>query len=101
MDAHETDPLIDVYLRLRADDRLDGSHVSIDRDRRGEETVTIAPDWVEGPVLAGILEIARECEVEVALTGDGLRLAAHTNATSRGVSDVKRVLREHAEPDPD
>jgi hypothetical protein len=71
---------------------ISGSHLSLDRDSHGEETVNLSPDWVEGAVIAEILAIARRHEMEVVLTKDGLRLAPYTDGTSLGVQRVKRVL---------
>lgn len=91
--------LVVAYERLSAHSGLVGSHVSLDRDRRGNESVNIVPDWIEAKPLAHILEVARELELDVALTGDGLRLAAFTDGLTRGVADVKRTLAGEAEDD--
>jgi hypothetical protein len=82
----------ELYERLVALEGLDGSHVSVDRDMHGEESVNVSPDWIEGAALAEVLALAREAEVEVALTKSGLRLASHTSPTSLGVKRVKDVL---------
>jgi hypothetical protein len=86
--------LIGAYERLRQRDDLLGSHLSIDRDSAGEEYVQIAPDWIEGPVLLDILKIAREFELVVTLTKNGLRIDHPTNETVQSVEQVKRVLAE-------
>jgi len=80
---------------------ISGSHLSLDRDSHGEETVNLAPDWVEGSVISEILAIARRHEVEVVLTKDGLRLAPYTDGTSLGVQRVKRVLEGEDSEEPE
>jgi hypothetical protein len=85
-------PLICAFERLGELEGLGGSHVSIDRDRFGEESITIVPDWIDGVAVGEVLALCRELELEAVLCGDGLRLAHHMNSTSRGVAAVKKVL---------
>lgn len=87
-----TTALREAFDRLVANDAFDGSHVSLDRDRMGELTVTIAPDWLGGDALAFVVALGRELELAVALTKDGLRLDEWSGDTVRGVQAVKDVL---------
>jgi hypothetical protein len=91
--------LLDAYVALVDCESLEGSHVSIDRDPRGNEYVSIAPDWIDGAGLRVVLTMAHELELAVALTKDGLRLERHMSETVSGVEAVKRVLRGEDEDD--
>jgi hypothetical protein len=89
--------LFDAYQRISGSESFGSSHVSLDRDRSGEEYVSITPNWIDGAGLGFLVALARELELSLALTADGLRLDRHDSGTVRGVENVKRVLRDESE----
>jgi hypothetical protein len=84
--------LVAVFNRIAANEAFDGSHVSLDREHRGEMTVNIAPNWLDNAALSFLVTLAREMELSLALTKDGIRLDEQTGHTVRGVQAVKDVL---------
>ena len=99
--AEKERALAAVYDELIGSEAFDGSHVSLDRDTRGEEYLSVAPDWIDANGLRLATDLAAEYELALALTKDGLRFDLHTGATVRGVEDVKRVLAGEDENEPD
>lgn len=89
--------LREAFDRIVANEAFAGSHVSLDRDGRGEMTVNIAPDWLDAVALAFLVATARELELSLAMTKDGIRLDEQTGDTVRGVQAVKDVLRAERE----
>jgi len=92
VDSSAAPALQQAFDRLTASTAFDGSHVSLDRTGRGELTVNVAPDWLGLDALAFVVALARELELSVALTSDGLRLDEWDGETPRGVQAVKDVL---------
>lgn len=82
------------YDRLCGHEGLNGTNVSIDRARDGGETVNVTHDWIEGPTLAFVLSVARELELELVVSRDGLRLAEHDDEFSERVRGVKQRIAE-------
>lgn len=96
--------LCEAFERIVSSDLFDGSHVSLDCDRRGGLSVNIAPDWLCSPALRALTDLARDLELSVALTEDGVRIESHSSETVRGVDAVKETLRlerEDGEDDDD
>lgn len=71
---------------------FDGSHTSLDRDRTGEMTVNIVPDWIEAKALRFLVNLAAELELALTLTENGLRLDEQTGEMVRRVQAVKDTL---------
>jgi hypothetical protein len=90
--------LHEAYVRLIASEAFDGSHVSIDRSRHGE-LVQVLPDWVGQDGLRLALDLARELELALTLTKDGLRLEPHTGDFLQRVEAVKQAIRDYDEGD--
>lgn len=89
--------LTDAYERLCAHEDIAGSHVSLDRDRKGDESLNVVPDWIDAAGLAFVLDVGRELELAVSLTKEGLRLASQAHPLNLGVRHVRRVLAEDDE----
>jgi hypothetical protein len=96
-----TKSLFDAFHRIVGYAAFDGSHVSLDRDHRGEMTLNIAPDWVDGVGLALLVNLARELELSIAITEKGIRLDEQTADTVRGVQAVKDTLAADRDGDDD
>lgn len=88
-----TEPLAEVYSALVASEAFEGSHVSLDRDRQGEEYVAVSPNWIDVGGLRLAAQLAATHDLALSLTRDGLRFESHGSATVRGVDRVKGVLR--------
>ena len=85
-------PLREAFERIINHDAFNGSHVSIDRDRRGEIVVNIEPDWIGLDGLAFLVGLVRVLELSLSLTKDGLRLDEWDGDMVRRVQSVKDVL---------
>lgn len=92
--ADEQHNLYAAYVELRDHPGLADSHVSIDRDRSGEEAVNVLPNWLDAPAVALVLDVARRLELALALTSGGLRLAEHGGPLERGVDAVRDAIAE-------
>lgn len=90
------DALINAFKSLGNLLELDSDVITL-RNGRGGQFILIEPDWIDGPAITRILAIAREGELAVSLTREGMRIEEHDSSTVLGVESVKQVLREKHE----
>ena len=88
--------LINIFKRLHDLEGLEHEIIALCAGKV-DPHIIIEPDWIDGPTIAQVLALAREGEIAVSLTREGLRLEEHDSATVLGVEAVKQVLREDQE----